>query len=127
MKYISKNKIIWVLFALIILAYNRYNIRNFIASGCEIKEDCKLCLPLTTINRDAFTEQKFESLRNGMKFEEVNKIIGLPYSQKKLDYGGFVACYSIRRKNFFTNFYRAYYLYYTEDKLLYDNLTSIEK
>ncbi|MBX7227551.1 MAG: hypothetical protein K1X55_16065 [Chitinophagales bacterium] len=103
------------------LYYWRYHIIIFFAGSCEIKENCYACLPLTTISRDEFSQKKFWSIKKGMKFDEVSKLIGKPYDIEiwKDDDYEFIANYTDWRKNKYIDYYVMFYIYYTKDSLVY--------
>ena len=121
MRFLNKKKIIALLVIVLIVVYYRYQIILFFAGSCEIKEDCYACLPLTTVTRDEFSQKKFWGIKKGMKFKDVNKIIGEPFyiSTVKEEDFEFIADYSEWRENKFIDFYIMYYIYYTKDSMVY--------
>ena len=120
MKHLKK--ILVLMIALLLLLYIfRHQTIMFFAGSCKIKKDCYACLPLTTITRDEFSQKKFWSIKKGMRFEDVNKIIGEPFDVEiwsENDYE-FIADYSEWRKNKYIDFYIMYYIYYTKDSMVY--------
>ncbi|MBX7227549.1 MAG: hypothetical protein K1X55_16055 [Chitinophagales bacterium] len=119
MKYLRR--ILLPAILLIALYYWRLQIVYFFAAGCEIKKDCYSCLPLTTVTREEFSQKKFWGIKKGMKFKEVNKIIGEPFYISTVNENDFkfIADYSEWRKNRYVDFYVMYYIYYTKDSLVF--------